>query len=48
VKVGQTVHRGDVIANAGATGVATGSHVHYEVWKNGQYVDPASFGKKDG
>lgn len=47
VKAGQTVRRGDTIANAGATGVATGSHVHYEVWKNGQYVDPSSYAKKD-
>lgn len=47
VKAGQTVKRGDVIANAGSTGVATGSHVHYEVWKNGQYVDPAGYAKKD-
>lgn len=47
VKAGQTVRRGDVIANAGATGVTTGSHVHYEVWKNGQYVDPTGYAKKD-
>jgi murein DD-endopeptidase MepM/ murein hydrolase activator NlpD len=47
VKAGQTVRRGDVVANAGATGVATGSHVHYEVWVNGQYVDPAGYAKKD-
>ena len=47
VKAGQTVKRGDVVANAGATGVATGSHVHYEVWVNGQYVDPAGYAKKD-
>jgi murein DD-endopeptidase MepM/ murein hydrolase activator NlpD len=48
VKVGQTVKRGDVVASAGATGVATGSHVHYEVWKNGQYVNPTGFAKQDG
>ena len=48
VKVGQTVKRNDLIAKAGATGVATGSHVHYEVWKNGQYVDPNGYAKKEG
>jgi murein DD-endopeptidase MepM/ murein hydrolase activator NlpD len=47
-RVGQKVHRGEVIAAAGATGVATGSHVHYEVWKNGKCVDPASYGTKKG
>lgn len=46
VKVAQTVHRGDVVADAGSTGVTTGSHVHYEVWKNGQYVNPKTFGEK--
>lgn len=47
VRVGQTVRRGDVIAAAGATGVATGSHVHYEVWKNGRFVDPSAYGAKE-
>lgn len=48
VRVAQTVHRGDVVANAGSTGVTTGSHVHYEVWKNGNYVNPKAFeGKAD-
>ncbi|MDA8415061.1 MAG: M23 family metallopeptidase [Desulfobacteraceae bacterium] len=46
VKVAQTVHRGDIVADAGSTGVTTGSHVHYEVWKNGRYVDPTEFGRK--
>lgn len=48
VRVGQTVRRGELIAEAGSTGVATGSHVHYEVWKNGKCVDPATFGEKKG
>jgi murein DD-endopeptidase MepM/ murein hydrolase activator NlpD len=47
VRVGQTVRRGDVVAAAGSTGVATGSHVHYEVWKNGHYVNPAPYGGKE-
>ena len=48
VKAGQTVKRGDVIAYSGSTGVSTGPHVHYEVWRNGQSVNPAPFleGKK--
>lgn len=40
VRVGQTVKRGDVVAYAGATGAATGVHVHYEVWRDGRPVNP--------
>jgi murein DD-endopeptidase MepM/ murein hydrolase activator NlpD len=43
VKAGQTVKRGQVIATTGATGNATGSHVHYEVWKDGNCVNPSRF-----
>lgn len=43
VKAGQTVKRGQVIAATGATGNATGPHVHYEVWKGGYYVNPTSY-----
>ena len=40
VSVGDTVRRGDVIGFAGATGRATGYHVHYEVWANGRTLNP--------
>jgi murein DD-endopeptidase MepM/ murein hydrolase activator NlpD len=43
VKIGQRVKRGDVIGNVGTTGNATGSHVHYEVWKDGKPVNPGKF-----
>ncbi len=43
VKVGQRVERGDVIAYSGATGAATGPHVHYEVWRNGKSIDPSEY-----
>jgi len=43
VKAGQTVKRGAVIAATGATGNATGPHVHYEVWKHGRCVNPSVF-----
>ncbi len=40
VRPGDTVQRGDLIGYAGATGRATGNHVHYEVWVNGRTVNP--------
>lgn len=37
---GTTVRRGDLIGYVGATGRATGSHVHYEVLADGRPVNP--------
>ncbi|HEY8003218.1 MAG TPA: peptidoglycan DD-metalloendopeptidase family protein [Phenylobacterium sp.] len=39
---GVHVHQGQVVAYVGATGLATGPHLHYEIWRNGQRVNPLS------
>ena len=39
-KKGQRVSQGDVIGYVGSTGLATGPHVCYRFWKNGEQVDP--------
>jgi murein DD-endopeptidase MepM/ murein hydrolase activator NlpD len=46
VKKGQDVKAGQTIALVGSTGLSTGPHLHFEVWKYGQTTDPAKFIKK--
>jgi murein DD-endopeptidase MepM/ murein hydrolase activator NlpD len=40
VRPGQYVRQGQVVAYSGSTGESTGPHLHYEVIKNGQKINP--------
>lgn len=40
VVVGQGIHRGDSVGLSGSTGHSTGPHLHFEVRRNGNPIDP--------
>ena len=42
VRAGQRVSRGQVIGYIGSTGLSTGPHLHYELYRNGRAVNPSS------
>ncbi|MDX1364447.1 M23 family metallopeptidase [Arenibacter latericius] len=43
VKKGQKVERGDLIGFVGNTGRSEAPHLHYEVWKDNQRINPINF-----
>jgi murein DD-endopeptidase MepM/ murein hydrolase activator NlpD len=43
VRPGQRIKRGDLIGYVGNTGASTGPHLHYEVMRGGQKIDPVNY-----
>ncbi len=43
VRVGQKVKRGDLIAYVGSTGRSEAPHLHYEIYKDGERINPINF-----
>ena len=40
VVAGMSVKKGQIIANVGETGNSKGPHLHFEMWKNTEVLDP--------
>lgn len=43
VQTNQVVRRGDVIGLVGSTGISSGPHLHFEIWRSGEPVDPMDY-----
>jgi murein DD-endopeptidase MepM/ murein hydrolase activator NlpD len=48
IKIGQHIDAKTVIGYVGATGLATGPHLHFGVKKNGVYIDPTKLAPMRG
>ena len=48
VSVGDPVRDSDVIGKVGSTGRSTGTHVHFEVWRDGRVINPNEFVRNPG
>ena len=42
VRAGEVVNAGQALGTAGQSGRATGAHLHFELWRQGEACDPAA------
>ena len=48
VRTGSSVKQGQVIGYIGTTGLSTGPHLHYEIWRGGRRINPAGVKTQEG
>mgnify|MGYP002652167639 CR=1 FL=1 len=48
IRAGQRVSQGQIVAYVGSTGASTVPHLHYELWRNGQRINPAGVKTQEG
>jgi murein DD-endopeptidase MepM/ murein hydrolase activator NlpD len=45
IKNGDLIKQGEIIGYVGSSGLSTGPHLHYEIIRNGEKINPSKFAK---
>lgn len=48
VKEGEEIRQGQIVAKSGNTGLSTGPHLHYSLWRKGVLLDPLEYLSAEG